>query len=117
MGGWRRFVRRLSGTILGLLLAGVLFSPIVVRADTITVTLESDADVTAVIVLAAPAGTENWSDDLLGSKILFPGDEVDVNFDGFDPSSCLYDFKALTLDEDVIVRNVDLCSDPTVSFE
>ena len=37
-------------------------------------------------------------------------------WNGFRPGTCRYDFKGITLGDDVFLRNVDVCTSPTLTF-
>jgi hypothetical protein len=57
---------------------------------------------------ASRVGTNDWEEDILDVDVLPPGQSVNINFGGSD--FCMYDFKAVFDDGDVLVRNrVNVC--------
>lgn len=54
--------------------------------------------------------TNSWEEDVLGSRVLAPGQRIDVNFDD-GTCACNFDFKAVFADgEEVIRRNYNVCT-------
>lgn len=57
---------------------------------------------------ASRIGTDDWEEDILDVDILQPGQSVTINFGGSD--FCLYDFKAVFDDGDVLIKNrINVC--------
>ena len=58
---------------------------------------------------ASNVDEDDWEEDILGDDILGPGRAVTVNFDD-DSGYCMFDFKAVFSDGDVLVRRrVNVC--------
>lgn len=62
-------------------------------------------------------GTDSWEEDILGRGMLPSGESVTINFD--DRSGyCVYDFKAVFNDGDVLIRRgVNVCELGTFTYE
>lgn len=79
------------------------------------VTMISDTVRTASSVRAAPAGTTNWSQNLLGNQHLMPLQSRQVVVVRPE-SQCLYDFTIETQDGTINVPGQDLCRHDAVHF-
>ena len=55
---------------------------------------------------ASPASTQNWGRDLFGDNVLNPGYSSYATVPG---DGCLYDFRMIFSDDDVLYDTVDLC--------
>ena len=76
----------------------------------------NDTGFTMTQFYGSNAGSNSWEEDILGVDVLYSGSSVDINFD--DGSGyCTFDFKAVFADGDeVIQRNVDVCTIGTFTF-
>ncbi len=58
---------------------------------------------------ASPARVSKWENDILGSKVLNAGGEINVNMSDNRPD-CIYDFRFKFADGDMVTRNaVNVC--------
>ena len=58
---------------------------------------------------ASNVGTNNWEEDILGRQTLPSGSSVNINIDD-GKGYCMYDFRAVFADGDVLVRKrVNVC--------
>jgi hypothetical protein len=52
----------------------------------------------------------NWEEDILGTKVLLPGQQTTINIDD-GSGHCLYDFKAVLSDQrSATTRSVNVCT-------
>lgn len=64
---------------------------------------------TMVQFYASNSSRTNWEEDILGQRVLPAGQSVTVNIDD-GSGACLFDFKAVFDDGDVLVRNrINVC--------
>jgi hypothetical protein len=62
------------------------------------------------------AGTTDWEEDILGDKVLEPGQSVMINFDD-GTGYCKFDFKAEFSDGDEVVKHgIDVCEISSFRF-
>ncbi|HBB34077.1 MAG TPA: hypothetical protein DDZ80_07815 [Cyanobacteria bacterium UBA8803] len=61
-----------------------------------------------------PATEEDWGEDLLGSEVINPGESVSIPVDS---DKCIYDFKAVFEDGDVLEEEADVCENNDITFE
>lgn len=61
-----------------------------------------------------PANQEDWGEDLLGEEVINPGKSasIPVNSD-----ECVYDFKAVFADGDVLEEQSNVCENNDITFE
>jgi hypothetical protein len=58
----------------------------------------------------------DWEEDILGTDILPAGRSVNINIDD-GSGACLYDFKAVFVDGDVLIRNrINVCQISTYTY-
>jgi hypothetical protein len=91
-------------------IAGVLLTSTgETRAEDRRVRIINETSHTIVGFFASNVGRRSWEEDILGTKVLPPGQAVVVNID--DGSGyCLFDFKAVFNDGEVLIRErVDVC--------
>ena len=62
-------------------------------------------------IYVSEVSNDSWEDDVMGaSQTLAPGARINITFNGYDPSSCMWDFKAVDSNgEEYYLRNVNLC--------
>ena len=73
------------------------------------VKLINETSHTLVQFYASNTDVTNWQEDILGSKVLPPGGEVNINVDD-GTGHCTYDFKSVFDNgAKVIKNNVDVC--------
>lgn len=74
------------------------------------VRITNDTSYTLVQLYGSNVGADDWEEDVLGSRVLKPGQSVTVNFD--DGSCyCHFDFKAVFNDgTSTIKRRYDVCN-------
>lgn len=69
----------------------------------------NDTRHTMVQFYASNSSRTNWEEDILGQRVLPPGQSVMINIDD-GSGACLFDFKAVFNDGDVLVRNqINVC--------
>jgi hypothetical protein len=93
--------------VLGLAAAALLSTS--ARAEDRRVKVINETNATIVHFYGSNAGSDSWEEDVLGSDVVKPGQSVRINFD--DGSGyCLFDFKAVFSDGDVLIRRrIDVC--------
>jgi hypothetical protein len=70
----------------------------------------NDTGHTIVQFYASNADRDSWEEDILGRETLDPGEEVNINIDD-GSGHCVYDFKAVFDDGDVLVRHgINVCT-------
>ena len=109
---WRRLpLTVVSALALVVLLAQSAF------ADPRDFTLRNHSDVDIAYVYVSPTASDDWGDDIMGTDIVPAGESVDVTFDTFDGTTCVYDIKVIGTGGEVgYLYKVDLCSISTVTF-
>jgi hypothetical protein len=102
--------RILCASIVGaLLLVGALSTS--VFADSRDFTLNNNSDYTLAHAYVSPTTNDNWGADILGRDVLSPGESWNVTFDRGDANTCMWDFKAVTMEGlEVVLPHLDLCS-------
>ncbi len=93
-------------------LVGLIFLATAVpsQAENRRVRIINETSWTMVEFYASNVGAETWEEDILGYDILSSGDSVMMNIDD-GTGYCLYDFKAVFADGDVLIRErVDVCT-------
>ncbi len=71
---------------------------------------------TIVRFFGSNAGTTDWEEDILGDKVLEPGQSVMINFDD-GTGYCKFDFKAEFSDGDEVVKHgIDVCEISSFRF-
>lgn len=71
---------------------------------------------TIVRFFGSNAGTTDWEEDILGDKVLEPGQSVVINFDD-GTGYCKFDFKAEFSDGDEVVKHgIDVCEISSFRF-
>tara|TARA_R110002073_G_scaffold23938_1_gene81204 strand:- start:577 stop:927 length:351 start_codon:yes stop_codon:yes gene_type:complete len=79
------------------------------QAEDRRVRIINETSVTLVEFYASNVGTNDWEEDILGYDVLSSGDNVIINIDD-GTGYCLYDFKGVFADGDVIVdERIDVC--------
>jgi hypothetical protein len=119
MGGVRMTIPRLlHAAVLGLLLVGStsMTASVAHAEDPRDFTLHNHTSWTFTYVYVSPVSSNSWGDDILGSEILSPGQDTDVDFTGVPMDSCAYDIRVVGRDEGRVLRNVNLCSRASVVF-
>ena len=93
--------------LLGLAVACLLATP--ASAEDRHVKIINETNATIVHFYGSNAGSKSWEEDILGQDELKPGQSVRINFE--DGSGyCLFDFKAVFSDGDVLIRKgIDVC--------
>lgn len=76
------------------------------------VDIVNDTSVTMVEFYASTIDIDEWEEDILGSQVLRPNNEITINID--DGSGyCLYDLKAVFADGDVVTEKMfNVCEEP-----
>ena len=88
-----------------------------VFADPRDFTLRNRSDVDIAYVYVSPSNENDWGNDVMGDDVLFADDSVDISFDSFDGSTCVYDIKVVGLGgEEGHLYKVNLCSVSVVTF-
>lgn len=79
------------------------------QAEDRRVRIINETQTTMVEFYASNVGADTWEEDILGNDVLPAGDSVMMNIDD-GTGYCLYDFRAVFADGDVLVRErVDVC--------
>jgi len=79
------------------------------QAENRRVRIINETSWTMVEFYASNVGADTWEEDILGYDVLPSGDSVMINIDD-GTGYCLYDFRAVFADGDVLVRErVDVC--------
>ena len=74
------------------------------------VRITNDTSYTLVQLYGSNVGADDWEEDVLGSRVLKPGQSVTVNFDD-GTCYCHFDFKAVFNDgTSTIKRRYDVCN-------
>lgn len=103
----RLFVRLTGAAVAAATLAFTAAAP-ATGADR-RVRIINDTSVTMTQFYASNVDTDSWEEDILGSDVLRSGQSVRVNIDD-GTGACVYDFKAVFADGDVLVRqNINVC--------
>jgi hypothetical protein len=100
-----------------LALAGaMLFSMTAAQAEDRRVRVINETRFTITHLYGSNVGTQSWEEDILGDKVLGPGQSVVVNFD--DGSGyCKFDFMAKFEDGDTAIKQgVDVCTISSFRF-
>lgn len=86
------------------------------QADDRHVTIVNETDNTMVRFYASNAGKTSWEEDILGSRVLKPGQSVRINVDD-GSGACVYDFRADFNDGDKLTRNgINVCEIGTYRY-
>jgi hypothetical protein len=79
------------------------------QAEDRRVRIINETNWTMVEFYASNVGTNDWEEDILGYDVLGSGESVMVDIDD-GTGYCLYDFRAVFADGDVLVRErIDVC--------
>ncbi len=101
-----------------LLLAGImtLASATAAQAADHRVTIVNETNNTMVRFYASNSGRTSWEEDILGNRILKPGQSVRVNIDD-GSGACVFDFRADFDDGDKLTRNgINVCEISTYRY-
>jgi hypothetical protein len=101
-----------------LLFAGsmVLALPTAALAADHRVTIVNETNNTMVRFYASNSGRSSWEEDILGNRILKPGQSVRINIDD-GSGACIYDFRADFDDGDKLTRNrINVCEISTYRY-
>jgi hypothetical protein len=80
------------------------------------VTIVNETSSTMMRFYASNAGKTSWEEDILGSRVLKPGQSVRINVDD-GSGACLYDFRADFNDGDKLTRNgINVCEIGTYRY-
>ncbi len=89
------------------LIASIL--PGIAAADHMKVRIHNNTGVTLYSFTSTNSGYQNWGSDVLGNKTLPSGSSMVLNFDNA-YGYCLFDFKAVFEDGDVLTRGeINVC--------
>ena len=99
-----------------LLASVVLLTSMPAMASYHRVNIVNETGSTMMRFYASNAGQNNWDGDILGSRVLKPGQSVLINVDdGSD--ACFYDFRADFNDGDKLTRNaINVCGLATYRY-
>jgi hypothetical protein len=111
----RRFKFLFAAIPMAALLVALFALPALADQRDFTVVNNSSLILTHVYVTSSD--TTAWGDDIMGRDVLNPSETVDVAFNGFDGSTCLYDVKVMGQGgQEGYLYKVDLCTISTVTF-
>ncbi|HLH25195.1 MAG TPA: hypothetical protein VK066_21955 [Chloroflexota bacterium] len=112
---------RLIGATLAILAALTLLvgQPQRVLADPRDFTLVNGSSITIREVYVSASDVQSWEEDVLGTDVLPPGQQVNITFspaDG-DAGKCLYDIRVVGVNgAEGTMTGVNLCTTTTVTF-
>jgi len=76
----------------------------------------NDSPLTLMELYASPVPAPGWSDDILGSRAIGPGESGNITLaDG--QRNCVYDFQFVMEDGTVIERRADVCAEASFRLE
>jgi len=74
------------------------------------VVVENISNQTLNYLYASPISSKSWEEDLLGTRTLSRGENIEANIDN-GTNECQYDLRAVMADgREVIRRNINVCS-------
>lgn len=76
----------------------------------------NDSALTLMELYASPVVAPGWSDDILGSLAIGPGDSGTIHLVNGD-ADCLYDFQFVMEDGSITERRADVCTDEEFILE
>jgi hypothetical protein len=86
-------------------------------ADKRDFNLNNNSDYVISHAFVSPTSETEWGDDILGKDVLNPGETWEVWFDRFDPNSCMWDLKVVTMEGiEVKLPEVDFCTISNVTI-
>jgi hypothetical protein len=106
-------------TVTAALTAGALVLALAVpaAAQDRRVRIENNTGVTLVEFYGSNTGTNDWEEDILGKDVLPSGSSVNINFDD-GTGYCMFDFRAVFQDGDVLVRReINVCEVGVFTYE
>ena len=107
------------GTVLkSITLAGVIASTLATSAlaQNRWVTIVNRTGYTIVEFYSTNVNASSWGNDVLGSRVVRHGGQIDINFDD-GSGQCLFDFRAIFNDGDVLeASNVNVCEIGTYTY-
>jgi hypothetical protein len=89
------------------------------QGNTSTITVRNQSSETIYYLYVAPAGSNQWGDDRLGSSnALSPDEEATFQLGGLGGNNCLFDVRGtdLSKNEVVTLRRRNLCENKTLVF-
>jgi len=93
----------------------VLFSMSVTADEGKTVTVKNSTGYDFYYLYISPSNWDNWEDDLLEGNYLGDGEERVIVLSSEYGEDCIYDVKAVDLDDDSYsLYEVDICSNPYI---
>jgi len=101
-----------------LLLAGMMTSalPTAALAADHRVTIVNETNNTMIRFYASNSGRTSWEEDILGNRVLKPGQSVRINVDD-GTGACVYDFRADFDDGDKLTRGgINVCEISTYRY-
>ena len=97
----------LAGFTAAVIMSSFASAPAV--AEDRRVRIINDTRHTMVRFYASNSSRTNWEEDILGQRVLPAGQSVMINIDD-GSGACLFDFKAVFDDGDVLIRNqINVC--------
>ena len=76
----------------------------------------NDSALTLMELYASPVSAPGWSDDILGSRTLGPGESGSITIEN-GQGTCLYDFQFVMEDGSVIDNRTDICTSPSMTLD
>lgn len=98
---------KLFAKVAGLALMGIVVAAPAL-ADRAKFKLINQSGYTLVRFYSSPANSEEWGRDLFGDQTLESGFSTFVTVPG-NQTQCMYDFRMIFSDEDILYDTVDLC--------
>lgn len=103
----------LRRTFLTLMAASAFVLPVLsftaknASAEELAITITNGTGASLQQLYISPAGTDDWSGDLLGSDTVEPGDTVQISVS--DDGQCVYDIRSVFDDGSTLDGRGDLC--------
>lgn len=76
----------------------------------------NDSALTLMELYASPVSAPGWSNDILGSRALGPGESGSITIEN-GQGTCLYDFQFVMEDGSVIDNRTDICASPSMTLD
>lgn len=107
--------RSIAATSLALSLAPTTIQSALATKNNFQVVNRSATDI--VYLYVSSSGRTTWDNDILGNGVLSSGSSITVGFGDPSPTQCLYDFKAVFTDGEIVEDyGVDVCTQEGVIF-
>jgi hypothetical protein len=79
-------------------------------------TIVNQTGVTMNNFYATNTGNQSWGNDWLGNQVMPSGSQFNINFDD-STGYCMFDFRAIFVDGDELISQVNVCEIGTYTYE